>query len=90
MVPNVNFDPSFTNLAALRNLGGMPHPAGPPLSRPMSFGPPPMTGPMPGGAPIYSGLPAQQYAMQPPAMPGQFPQGNLSNLHALMQILGRQ
>ncbi len=94
MLPNVNFNPSFANLAALHGLGGgMPHPGGSvgPISRPIYSpvsnapmpGPMP-NGPMPGQMPGYPGMPMQ------PMMPGQMPQGNLSNLHVLMQLLGQQ
>lgn len=100
MLPNLNFNPNFGNLAALRNLGGVPHAAGPigPISTPMSYTPPtPMPGPMPGmpgplpgvpmsgPAPSYSGLPAPATAPM-----GGLPQGNLGNLRALMQLFGRQ
>lgn len=78
MVPSLNFNPSFANLAALRNLRGLPHPVGGPISRPIVQGSPM---PMPGAAP---GMPAQA------PMPMQAPQGNLANLRALMQMFGRQ
>jgi hypothetical protein len=94
MIPNVNFNPSFANLTALRGLG-MPHPAGPigaPPQVPMptsalpqtSFGVPPQA-PMQ-QAPIYPGMPAQPGGV----MPGPMPQGNLGNLQALIQLLGQR
>lgn len=101
MLPNVNFNPSFANLAALRGLGGMSHPIRP-IGMPMPWQPPPtapMTGggapPMPGPAQGYTGIPPQQMTPMLPGaqpsspMPGPMPGGNLSNLRALMQLLGQ-
>jgi hypothetical protein len=96
MIPNVNFNPSFANLAALHGLGGgMPHPirvgapiqsgippAIPPSSPTMWGGQPPTGGLMTGATP---GMPGQM-----PGMPGPAQQGNLGNLQALMQLLGQR
>lgn len=91
MLPGLNFNPNFANLAALHGLtGGMPHPIGMPVgARPITYGGQP---PMPGPMPVYSGLPGQRTApMQAPAQNfGGMPQGNLGNLDALMQLFGRR
>lgn len=75
-MPATNFNPSFANLAALHGLGGnFPHPIRP-IGVPMHQ---PIWNP-------YSALPAQM-AVQNPM---QVPQGNLTNLNAIMQLLGQR
>lgn len=82
MIPSLNFNPSFANLAALHGLGGgMPHPI-----RPVAAMPWPMQGAT-AGLPMQAGSATATAPM--PGMPMQ-PQGNLANLNALMQLFGRQ
>lgn len=89
MLPGLNFNPSFANLAALHGLGGMPHPIRP--VAPISFGPQ-IEAPSQMGAP---GCPAM--APQQPQMPMQSPYGvpavqagHLNNLRAILQLLGQR
>lgn len=78
MLPSLNLNPSFANLAALHGLGGgFPHsvrPIGTPIYQ------------APVGAPMTSPMPGQALGQ----MPMQAPQGNLANLRALMQLLGQR
>lgn len=80
--------PSFANLAALHGFGGgIPHPIRPIIGDPM-LGSSPIGATTNGDLPVESPISAQSYPTAPaqPGMP-MSPYGNLSNLHALMQLL---
>lgn len=89
MLPALNFNPSFANLAALHGLGGMPHPIRP--VAPISFGPQ-MEVPSQMAAPGYPAMAAQQpqMPMQSPYGPPAGQAGNLNNLRAILQLLGQR
>lgn len=101
MLPSLNFNPSFANLAALHGMGGMPHPimpGAPPMQGPTPPMPvAPMPGQMPmGAAPTGVPMPVQPhmggyggYGMPPgmPQNPMQGQMGGLDNMQALMQLL---
>ncbi len=83
MIPNVNFNPSFANLAALRGIGGLPHPFRPgpfPMPNPIDpgrftmpqapeqFAPPAGTG-FPGPSPMPGTMPGSMPGAMPQPMP---------------------
>jgi len=88
MLPGLNFNPSFANLAALHGLGGgFPHPVGGPV-RPIGSPIYPGTNPGWGGLPgMGGGLPPM--APQNPAMPMNTMGNGMYNLQAIAQLLGQ-